>query len=119
MHFIIVLYRLACLVHGVIYLLIVYGHFKRNLCDGSLPNSTGTLPVFHHRPPYIQILNSKLSPIKNPCDIHVHNSFLNVAIHMPCINIHHAGHYQLEMVIAHTRLPAIAVGNALHGSDCV
>ena len=68
----------------------------------------GPLPVFHHRPSYAQKAKFKVSPIKNPCDRHVHNSLSNVVIHMPCINIHHAGRYQLEMVFLCARLPLIA-----------
>ena len=30
---------------------------------------------------------------------------------MPCVDIHHAGHYQLEMVFVHAHLPPIAMGN--------
>ena len=73
-------------------------YFERNSLDGGLLNPTGPLPVFHHRPSYAKKAKSKLSPIKNPCDRHVHNSLSNVVIHMPYVNIHHAGHYQLEMV---------------------
>ena len=61
----------------------------------------------------------QLSPIKNPRDMNVHNSLSNVAIHMPCIYIHLAGCYQLKMVFVNARLPPIAVGNTLHGSDCI
>ena len=113
---------LAQLIHIVIYLLIVYGllrYFKQNLCDGGLPNPTGPLPVFHHRPSFAQKGKSKLSPIKNPRDMHVHSSLSNVAIHIPCINIHCAGRYQLEMVFVHARLPLIAMGNTLHGFDSI
>ena len=49
-------------------------------------------PAFHHRPFYMQ--KPKLSPIKNLRDIHIHNSLSNVVIHMPRVNIHHAGYYQ-------------------------
>ena len=80
--------------HGVVYLLIVYGllrYFKRNSQDDSLLNPTGLLLVFHHMPTYAQKVKSKLSPIKNPRDRYVHNSLSNVVIHLPCINIHHAG----------------------------
>ena len=89
-------FHLAQLMHIVVYLLIVYGllrYFKRNSCDGSLPNPTWPLPVLHHRPSYTQKAKSKLSTIKNPYDRHIHNSLSNVAIHMPCVNIHCAGHY--------------------------
>ena len=70
--------------HVVIYLLIVYGwlrYFKQNLRDGSLPNPTGPLPVFHHSASYMQKAKSKLNLINNPCDMHVHNSLSNVVIH--------------------------------------
>ena len=66
--------------HIVIYLLILHGllrYFKRNLCDGGLPNPTGRLPVLHHRPSYTQTAKSKLSLIKNPRDMHVHYSLSN------------------------------------------
>ena len=46
-------FRLAQLIHVVVYLLIVYGslrYFKRNSRDGGLRNPTGPLPVFYHRP---------------------------------------------------------------------
>ena len=80
-------FRLAQLMHVVIYLLIVYGllrYFKQNSRDsGLLINFTGPLPVFHHRRSYTQKAKSKLSPIRNPRDSHVHNSLSNVAIHMP------------------------------------
>ena len=113
---------LTKLIHVVIYLLIVYGllrYFKRNLRDSGLLNPTGPLPVFHHRPSYAQKAQSKLSPIKNPHDRHVHNSLSNVVIHMPCVNIHRAGHYQLEIVFLRVRLPPIAMGNTLHGFDYI
>ena len=64
--------------------------------------------VFHHRPAsYAQKAKSKFSLIKNPRDRHVHNSLSNVVIHMPCVNIHRAGHYQLKMVFLQldARLP--------------
>ena len=48
---------------------------------------TGPLPVFHHKPSYVQTAKSKLSLIKNPRDRHVHNSLSNHALH----NIHCAG----------------------------
>ena len=51
--------------------------------------------------------------------MHKHNSLSNVAIHMPWINIHHAGSYLLEMVFALARMPPIAMGNTLHGSDYI
>ena len=85
---------LTQLINVVIYLLIVYGllrYFKRNSCDGGLLNPTEPLPVFHHRASYAQKVKSKLSPIKNPSDRHIHNSLSNVLIHMPCVNIHRAG----------------------------
>ena len=106
---------LAQSIHVVVYLLIVYGslrYFKRNLHDGGLPNPTGPLPVFHHWTSYVQNVKSKLSPIKNPRDMHIHNSLSIVAIHMPCVNIHHRGHYQLEMVFTCERLPQLqSMGN--------
>ena len=52
---------------------IVYGllrYYKHNWHDGGLPNPTGPLPVFHHRPSYAQNTKSKLSLIKNPRVIH-------------------------------------------------
>ena len=52
--------------------------FKWNSCDGSMLDPTG------------QAAKAKLSPIKNPDDVHIHNSFSNVVAHMPYINIHHA-----------------------------
>ena len=82
MHFIIIRY---CW-HVVIYLLI--WHFKGNLCDDDLPKSTG--PTMKY----------KLSSIKNPRDMYAHNSLSNIAVHMRCVNMHRAGHYQLEMACA-------------------
>ena len=57
----------------------------------------------------------------NPCDRHVHNSLSNVVIHMRRVNIHRAGHYQLEMVFLQldVRLPPIAMDNTLHRFDCI
>ena len=115
-------FHLAQLIHVVIYLLIVYGllrYFKQNSCDSGLLSPTGSLPVFHHRPSYAQKAKSKLSPIKNPRDRHVHNSLSNVIIHMPCINIHRPGHYQLEMVFLRACIPLIAMSDTLHGFDCI
>ena len=117
-------FRLAQLTHIVhmVYLLIVDGllrYFKQNLCDDGLLNSIGPLPIFYHRPSYMQKVKSKLSPIKNPHDRHVCNSLSDVVIHMPCVNIHCAGNYQLEMVFLHACLPPIVTGNSLHGFDCI
>ena len=71
--------------------------------------ATTRVPIFSsqciYRPSYAQKAKSKLSPIKNPCDMHSHNSLSNVAIHIPCVNIHRAGHYQLEMVFMCACLP--------------
>ena len=48
------------------------------------------------------------------------NSLSNVAVHMPCVNMHRAGCYQLEMVLCmHAYVPPIAMGNALYVSDCI
>ena len=90
---------LGQLMHVVVYLLIVYGllrYFKQNSCDGGLLNPTGPLSIFHHRPSYAEKVKFKLTQVH--CDRYVHNSLSNVVIHMPCVNIHCAGHYQLEMV---------------------
>ena len=84
MSFVIALFRLAHLIHVVIYLLIVYGYFKQNSHDGSLPNSTGPLPEICHGPSHAQTAESKFSTIKNPHDMHIHNSLSNVAIHTLC-----------------------------------
>ena len=111
-------FSLAQLTDVVVYLLIVYGllrYFKRHSRDGGLLNPIGPrigpLPVFHHRPSYAQKTKSKLSPINNLRDRHVYNSLSNVVIHMPYVNNHRAGHYQLEIVFLRARLPPIA----LHG----
>ena len=85
-------------------------YFKQNSCDGSLPNPTGPLPIFHHRPFYTQESKSKLSLIENPHDMYIHNSLSKVAIHMPYINIHHIVRYQLEMVFVCAHLSPIAMG---------
>ena len=90
MCFIITHFCLAQLIHVVIYLLIVHGllrYFKRNSHDGDLPNPTGPLPIFHNKPSYTHAAKSKLSLIKNPRDMHVHNGLSNVAIHMFCVNM--------------------------------
>ena len=57
----------------------------------------------------MQKAKSKLSPrVINPHEMHLHNSLSNVAIardiHMPCINIHPTGRYQLEIVFVHAYL---------------
>ena len=113
-----VLFRLTQLVHIVIYL-IVYNnglirYFKQNLLDGGLTNLTESLSVS-----YAHKVKSKLSLIKNPYDMHVHNSLSNVPFRIPCINTHCAEIYQLEMVFAHVYLSPIAMGNTLHRSDCI
>ena len=41
---------------------------------------------------------------------------LNVAIHMPYVNMRCAGCYQLELFFALFRLPLIVMGNALIGN---
>ena len=120
-------FRTFCLVqlmHIVVYMLIVYRllrYFKRNSRDDGLLNPTGPLPVFHHRQSCAQKAKSKLSPIKNsnPHDRHIHYSLSNVIIHVPCVNIHCAGHYQLGMVFLRERLSPIAMGNTLHGFDSI
>ena len=120
MCFIIALLCLTRLIYIVIYVNHTW-NFKENLQNGDLPNlTTGPLSIFYHRPAYMQNAKSKLSLIKNSHDMHIHNSLSNVAIHMPCINIHDAGRYQLEIVFTCAHLPLIAVGiaNALHRSDC-
>ena len=74
--------------------------------------SLGHYPyIFHHRPSDVQKAKSKLRlRVINPHEMHLHNSLLNAAIlrdiHMPCINIHRAGRYHLEMVfvLAYLRL---------------
>ena len=94
--------------HGGLFANCIYGlvrYFKRNTRDGSLLNPAGPLPAryqFHHRLSYAQKAKSKHSPIK--INLRVHNSLSNVVIHMPRINIHRAGHYQLEMVFLRARL---------------
>ena len=77
-----------------------------------LYSTTGHLRCKPRSPSYI-------NPIKNPRLCHVHNSLSNVVIHMLCINIHCAGHYQLEMVFTCAHFPSIAMGNTLHGSDYI
>ena len=74
-------FHLAQLLLIVIDVLIGYGllrYFKQNSYDGGLPNPTGPLPVFHHRPSYVYKGKSKWSLIKDPHDIHVHNSLSNI-----------------------------------------
>ena len=82
---------------------------------GGFPNPSWPLPVFHHKPSYAQITKSKLSPIKNPHDMDIHNSLSNVAIHMPCTNIYHIGNYKLEIVFACVSMLPIVMGNTLLG----
>ena len=67
------------------------------------------LPILHHSPSNAQKVKSKLSPIKNPRDMHVNNSLPNVATHMLYVNIYHAGCYQLEIVLAYV-LISITMG---------
>ena len=38
---------------------------------------------------------------------------------MPCVNMHQAGHYQLEMTFEHVHISPIAMDNSLHGYDCL
>ena len=113
---------LAQLIYIVVYLIIAYGllrHFKQNSCDGRLPNPSRPLPLYSIKGHLTQKVTSKLSPIKNPHNLHVHNSLSNVAIHMPCVTIHHAGHYQLEVVFVHAHLSLIVMGDTLYKSDCI
>ena len=84
-----------------------------------MPDHIGLLPIFHHRSTYVQKAKYKLNAIKNPCDMHEHNDLSNVAILIPCVNIHRSGHYQLEIIFAHAHLPPIAMDNTLHVSDWV
>ena len=86
--------------------------FKQNSCDGGLPNPTGPLSIFHHRPSYpvVQTAKSKFNPIKNPHDMQIHKSLKHSHSHI-YINMHHAGHYQLEMAFEHVHLPPSAMGN--------
>ena len=61
----------------VIYLLIVYGllrYFKQNQHNNGLLNPSGPLPIFHHKPSWHKKAKSKLSLIKNPCDVLAHNN---------------------------------------------
>ena len=46
--------------------------------------------------------------------MHVHNSLLNVTIHMPCVNMYYAGRYQWQMDYERAYLTLIAMGNTLH-----
>ena len=82
---------------------------------GGLPNPSWPLPVFHHKPSYAQTTKSKLSPIKNPHDMDIHNSLSNVAIHMPCTNIYRVGYCALEIVFVCVSMLPIVMGNALQG----
>ena len=104
-HFDYCTFRLAQLMHIVVYFLIVYGllrYFKQISCDGGLLNPARPVHYpyqFHHRQSYAQKVKSKHSPIKNLSDRHVHISLSNVVI-----NIHYAGNYQLEIVFLRARL---------------
>ena len=77
-----------------------------------LYSTTGHLTCKPQNPSYTNL-------IKNPRAYHVHNSLSNVVTHIPCINIHCAGHYQLEMAFTCVHFPPIAMGNTLHGSDYI
>ena len=61
----------------------------------------------------------KLSPIISPRNMHIHNSLSYVAINMLYINIHHTGHYELEVIFMCARLPLIAMCNKQHRSVCI
>ena len=76
----------------------------------------GHYPCFIIRPSYVHTTKPKLSLINNPCDKHVHNSLSNVAVHMACVNMQCAGHYH-DFTCA--LLSLLAMGNTLHGSDCI
>ena len=112
--FIIALFCLVKLIHVMIYLLIVYGllrYFKchyRNSHDGSLPNLTGPLPIFHHRPSYMQKAMPKLILIKNPHD----------CIHMPCVNIHRSGRWKWFLHV-HTYLQLLTHCMDLTAFSCL
>ena len=71
-------------------------YFKQTLCDGGLPDPTGPLlPVFHHRPSYKPTTKSKLNPTEKVHIVYAcTQQSLNVAIHMPCVNMHCTGSYQ-------------------------
>ena len=82
---------------------------------GGSANPSRPLPVFHHKPSYAQTTKSKLSPIKNPHDMDIHNSLSNVAIHMPCANIYCVGYYELEIVFVCVSMLPIVMSNILQG----
>ena len=67
----------------------------------------------------MQKVKLKLSLIKNPSNLHVHNSLSSVAMRMPYVNIHRVGSYQLEMGFVSAHLPLIEMGNTLHSFDCI
>ena len=78
--------------------------FKQNSHDGGLPKgnwATTYIPLQAMCPMILHSKaksNCKLSSIKNPRDMHKHNSLSNVAIHMPFVKIH------LTVCILHTYL---------------
>ena len=84
--------------------------------DSGLSDLTGPLiPIFHHRWSYVQPNNKVQAQSDSIIYAHTQQS-LNVAIHMPYVNMRCAGCYQLELFFALFRLPLIVMGNALIGN---
>ena len=94
-------------------------YFKQNLRDGSLPIPTKPLPVFHDRPSHPNCKVQAQPDKESMWYACIHHGLSNVAIYMPCVNMHHAGYYQLEMIFEHVHISPIAMSNILHGSDCL
>ena len=90
--------------------------FEAKFARWRLSNPTGQLPVIHHKASHLTSREVQAQSDKNPCDMHMHvpNSPSNIAIHMPCVDMHCAGHYQLEMVFTCVHLPPIAMDSTLH-----
>ena len=64
--------------------------------DSGLSDLTGPLiHIFHHSRSYIQTNNKVQAQSNSVICAHTQQS-LNVAIHMPYVNVHCAGCYQLE-----------------------
>ena len=106
----------------IIYLITVYGLLdisRKNLRDGSLHNPTEPLPVFHDRPSHPKCKVQAQPDKESMWYACIQHGLSNVSIYMPCINMHHAGYYQLEMIFEHVHISPIAMSNILHGSDCL
>ena len=90
-------FYLAQLIGIIIYLITVYGLLdisSKHLCDGSLHNPTEPLPVFHDRQSHPKCKVQAQPDKESMWYARIQHGLSNVAICMPCVNMHHAGHYQ-------------------------